>query len=193
MTNRGIDCDTDTTAEVGCIKAAGYSFICRYINRVAKAEIDHIRSQGVYVVSVFEQGANHYGYFSAAQGKMDGIHALGNAQGLGQPLGTPIYFAVDFNASLAEINGEITAYFDAISVQFKRPGLEYHIGVYGSGLTLDTLTAKARVSYGWLSMSGDWRGSQTDKDWNIHQIGGGTLCNINVDYNVSHGNGGGWI
>lgn len=182
--------DTGIFAEVGCMMEAGYSFFCQYINRVSVAQTDHISAMGGWNVSVYETDPVNYAYFSSARGTEDAKEALVFARGLKQPVGSPVYFAVDYDASMAEIEGEITQYFNAVRVQLL-PHL-YKVGVYGSGAVLDHLTSSGLVEFGWLSMSGGWLGSNTDKDWNIHQIGGGTVCGINVDYCVSQGNGGGW-
>ena len=62
--NNGLDMDTDITAQCGCIKAAEFTFVGRYINRMTRAEADHIRSQGLYIVSIYETVPTRYGYFT---------------------------------------------------------------------------------------------------------------------------------
>lgn len=187
--NHGLDCDTDCTSEVGCLKTGGFSFICRYINRARKTETDHISTMGVYVVSVFEADPTSYNYFTPGRGNVDAQVAQHYAESLNQPGETPIYFTVDFDASLTQAQGNISEYFKEI-----REVLPFHykVGCYGNGTVLTVLLDAGLIDYAWLSMSRLWSGSVTFDRWNIKQSLGGKVCGIEADYDETNGNGGGW-
>ena len=196
MINHGIDCDTDITAECGCLKALGFSFVCRYINRMTAAEAAHINAQGLYIVSVYETAPTHYGYFSYAQGLHDANLASFYSSDIKQPKLTPIYFPVDYDATLAEAEGNIGQYFAGINKVLvgTNPAIPvlHHVGAYGNGAVLSTLQRNNQAQYTWLSMSRLWNGSKEYTAWNIKQSIGRRVCGVYADYDETQGNGGGW-
>lgn len=194
--NYGLDMDTDITAECGCIKAAGITFVGRYINRMGLPEANHIRSQGLYIFSIFETNPTSYEYFSDAQGSFDAATARACALRLTQPAHTPIYFAVDFDATEEQVQGNISDYFAAICRVFSNGIMndyqQYIPGGYGSGLVLSTLQRQEQIQYAYLAAATDWRGSANFTAWNLKQSLGPAVCGINCDHVVSDGDGGGW-
>ncbi len=113
-------------------------------------------------------------YFSHTRGVFDGTSAYHFAQhDIGQPAGTPIYFAVDFDASQKDVTGVITAYFQGIVDAFNTISLHqpiYPIGVYGSGLICSSLLNAGAVQFTWLAQSMGFRGSKAFKNFNIKQL-----------------------
>lgn len=197
ITTRGLDANVNLTDKADCIKAAGFSWVARYYkvspSSLSMAEAKALSAAGLYIVTVVEKGnptAPHY--FSHLRGISDAGFALAKSALAGQPHGSPIYFAVDYDASEAEVQNEITAYFAGVHETFAARGGLDPIGVYGSGLVCAHLLQHTPVSYAWLSMSMGWNGSEAFTGWNIKQGAGETVCGISVDTDVSRGHGGGW-
>jgi Domain of unknown function (DUF1906) len=198
---RGLDSDTPLGPHAACLAQAGYTFACRYIKRTASAlthaEAKALSAAGLYVVSIVEIGSpTSAGYFSYARGLEDADFAYAYARDhLIQPAGSVIYFAVDYDAALADLKGPIAAYFKGVLQAFDSASgghPEYHIGVYGSGLTCSKVFMNTAVTHTWLSMSTGWRGSRTFLGWNLKQTVGGTACGVSIDEDESRGAGGGW-
>ena len=106
-------------------------------------------------------------YLSTAQGLTDGTKAVASAQAIGQPAGTAIYFAMDFDTGppgyIAGAQIALENYFKGIAQALAGSG--YKIGVYGAGQTLQWLTTAdasngytPQVSSTWLSQSTGWAG-----------------------------------
>ena len=98
--------------------------------------------------------------------------ALACARDVGQPQGSAIYFAVDFDCTPSSFSREITPYFHAISAVFAAQGFPYKIGVYGSGLVCHGLLAAGLCSYTWLTNSTGFQGYKqfyASKRWNLAQ------------------------
>ena len=153
---------------------------------VAKA----LSAKGLYVVSVWEDGyPDHAAYFGSESGYSDGHRAMERASRAGQPHGTAIYFAVDYDATLGDLP-RILRYFQAVKDVL---GLAYEVGVYGSGLTCAFLSGQGLVTKTWLSES---TGFQEHGAWlphaNIVQGHSTKLLGMDVDTDTTNGNAGGW-
>jgi hypothetical protein len=145
----------------------------------------------MWLVTVWETVGDHASFFSFKQGVDDATSASNQAQTIGQPVDSAIYFAVDFDASPTEIAGGITDYFKGVQqgLAASMPGkATYSVGVYGSGLTCDTLFKAGLVQHTWLAMSTGFRGSKTYSTWNIKQSIDEDLLGIGkkVDPDVSN-------
>lgn len=194
---KGIDANVDLTDHAGCLARKGFDFACRYLKHTSScltaAEARALSARGLSVVVVVEAGyPTSPAYFSRVKGSEDGAFAAGKARAIGIPPGGAIYFACDFDATLAAVKGPITDYFNAILTEFKAEHAEWAVGVYGSGLTCATLLRTTGVTYAWLAMSSGWRGSRSFTGWNIKQQAGGLICGVNADTDVSNGHGGGF-
>jgi len=200
---QGIDTDQNCTDYAGALYAAGIRFVCRYYSydhhdkNLTAAEAAHLSQMGLYLVSVWEADGNHSSYFSTSQGTSDANAALAQAAACGQPAGTPIYFAADYDASQSDVDGVILEYFTAVDAVVKAAG--YFAGVYGSGLTCSSIIGAGYASYSWLAMSTGYSGSEDYKNsnqWNILQSVGGYIAGINADNDRSNDDlpagGGGW-
>jgi hypothetical protein len=162
----GVDTSADCTGFAACIAADGARFVCRYYRpgstgALTAAEAHALIGAGLAIVAVFEGAGDKIGWFTAQQGAADAQAALGHAASMGQPPGSAIYFAVDFDASPGEVGSAITSYFAAVSSTFRNVGAPYRIGVYGSGLVCSTIIGANLASLGWLSGSRGWRGYAT--------------------------------
>lgn len=84
----------------GQLRAAGYTFACRYLTGSGKAidrdELGALLGAGLAVVVVYEAGPDN-ALGGAAQGHLDGLRANLAADELGWPADRPLYYAVDFD------------------------------------------------------------------------------------------------
>lgn len=187
---QGIDASVSTLHALPCLRDAGFTFVVRYYadhgaKRLTLAEAREI-SKAMDVVAVWESGSpTKPGYFSHAKGVADGTAAfLYGRDTIAQPPGTPIYFAVDYDAGPKAIDGVITDYFRGVGEAFAQlaDGAEaYGVGVYGSGLVCSTLHDAGLARFTWLAQSSGWAGSKSYDGWNIRQHLQKTICGIEVD------------
>jgi hypothetical protein len=195
-------------SKIACLKQKGYNFVCRYYcthtglaeKKLTLSEAKALSEAGVYIISVWENGLpTSTGYFSHERGVSDGEAAHNYAQQvIGQPVGTPIYFAVDYDASAAQIAGPIHSYFQGVHEALEAAGNGhslYSVGVYGSGRVCAWLRNHlAYVTHTWLAESPGWAGYNTFTQWNIKQsITHDPICGLDAEDNVTHGNGGGFL
>jgi hypothetical protein len=82
----------------------------------------------------------------------DGADALNQARAAGQPPGSAIYFAVDYDASHADIDGPVNAYFGGVRAALNGAA-GYRVGVYGSGLSCGAMVDRGLATASWLSQS----------------------------------------
>ena len=196
----------DTTAPCGDIaqnmKNSGYDFVCRYYgDNPAKcltlAEAQLLSAGQINIVTVWEDNPTHDAYFSHIQGVDDATSAYRMAIAIGQPAGSAIYFAVDYNADPGVIDGAIASYFGGVSAGFAAAGgaggVRYAIGVYGSGAVCDHMSDAGLVAYAWLAMADKWAGWDTFEKWKIRQISGATLFGRGVDLDEALDDYGGFV
>ncbi len=191
---RGLDTATPCSqSTIDAIIQAGYAFVARYYctgglwKRLGWEEALRLSHSGIGIVSVFQNYNDAPDRFSASLGKGHAEAAQEYARKvIGQPKNTPIYFAVDFDASDAEIKGVVTDYFKAVKRVFSDRRL-YKVGVYGSGAVCGYLKDDADLAeYSWLSMSTGWRGYRAynnRKRWNLKQIRAITIAEVEFDTN----------
>lgn len=192
----GIDASQDCSSIAGAIMANGRTFVCRYYansgkKRLTSTEPQNLRGKGLTVVVIWEDGRpTSASYFSFTKGVDDGTSAYHDALQIGQPSNTPIYFAVDYDASDAELAAGINDYFNGLALGIKtaaNSGPENPIGVYGSGATCRFALSRGWARYTCLAMSSGWRGYDFP-DWNIRQSTGTTYGSIEVDFDESSSN-----
>lgn len=202
---------TGFASQAAMFKSQGYSFVAQYIDQfsdantggspsVTQAQIQQDTAAGLNIVSIFQTngmsssaGNGYQTYFTGAQGTADAQEALTSAANLGQPAGSAVYFAMDFDPAVfgaagseANLLSAVRTYLGAVSTAFDNAG--YSVGVYGAG---DTLAAAIRTSppvatYGWLTQSYGWAGSnpQTDANaqgWDIYQAAQTTQNGVAID------------
>lgn len=169
-TVKGFDCMENVGPIAAKLKAKGIAFVGRYYSLNAHKnllgrEAQQLAAQKINCVTVFEGGAEN-ALGGEAAGKHDAAVALRCAVAAGQPPGTPIYFAVDFDASSGQLNGAVIAYAHA----FSQALLGTHtVGVYGSGLVCQTLLNLGLARYAWLGGAMGWQGSRVFTGWHIKQ------------------------
>lgn len=195
--SKGFDTTADCTEHAAAIKEAGYAFVARYSSHSAwknmtLPEVRALSTHDIYIVNVWESAGDRRSFFTYTQGQMDGAAAYAFAQHLGQPVNSPIYFAVD-----CDIEAPVE-YFKGVRMSFQKHGTigktVYRVGVYGSGDVCRELRLKGYASHAWLAQAMGWSGSKAYYDWNIKQGPAETLFGMDSDLDESSAKGGGgWI
>lgn len=178
---KGFDANRDCGSLIDKITAAKVDFVARYYSHnpaknLSFSEARLLSGAGVKLVTVWEAQGDKASSFSHASGVDDSTTAYNLATALGQPSDTPIYFAVDFDATQPVVAGAIHDYFQGVADGFatiSRNNPVYTVGVYGSGLVCSWLKGRNLVTRTWLSQSMGWTGSRDFQDWNILQRLGG--------------------
>lgn len=168
---KGFDSAVTTAGIIDKIVAAGVGFVGRYHSRnprknLTLAEAGLLSKAGISIVSVWEAMGDQRSNFNAAQGGKDAIAALTCAANVQQPENSTIYFAVDFDASLADLANRIIPYFEAVAPVL---AATYRVGVYGSGRVCEELETKGYVHHTWLGGAMGWANSRAYDGWNIKQ------------------------
>src|SRR5260221_6865427 len=148
----------DCRAFASCIAATGMKFVVRYYSTSVRktmtlAEAVALSEAGLQVAAVYEDSSNASQFFSAELGKEHAARALLLAAGIGQPAGSAIYFAVDFDATAAEVRRPITDYFQEVSAALAVAPTRYAVSVYGSGLTCRMIRDAGLAALTWLAGS----------------------------------------
>ncbi|MDX5091649.1 DUF1906 domain-containing protein [Lactobacillus crispatus] len=193
MTIKGIDCAVPLTADKArAMAAAGMKFACRYLvpasmawKRLTRTEAEAITAAGMHVVSVFQRGTND-AKGGTENGTRDGKAALQEAKLIGQPVGTAIYFAVDYDAQSADYTA-IEAYLRAAAKEL--PG--YSVGVYGSHAVIEEMARRGACKHFWQTYA--WSRGKLAKATNIYQYKNRQeLAGHTVDFNDALGSEGWW-
>ena len=190
---KGIDCAVPLTLEKArAFRAAGYEFAARYLvperyawKRLTRAEAEAITAAGMQIVSVYETTANRPAG-GAAAGVDDGAEALKEAKEIGQPEGSAIYFAVDYDAQPKDYNA-IEAYLRAAASNI--PG--YRVGVYGSFSVVEEMARRIPGIHVWQTYA--WSRGKRSEHANLYQYQNNvTVAGHIVDLNESFGGEGWW-
>jgi hypothetical protein len=181
---QGIDTPIDARDVSNELKSTRLDFVARYYRDPASrwptlsaAEAAMLSSAGFKIVAIWEWHSHQPQYFSYASGYADAVSAYRQARSIGQPAGSAIYFAVDYNAPQPDITGGIDQYFRGIAAGLVAAGgsAQYRVGVYGSGAVCAHLKRARLAEYAWLSNSTAWSGYNDFSDWNIKQLSPSSL------------------
>jgi hypothetical protein len=174
----GIDLATDAGQVARSIKDNGIHFVARYYRKpdsrwpsLSAGEAKVISALGLNLVTVWESHSQHRDYFTYGRGYWDAVSAYRQAKAVGQPAGSAIYFAVDFDARGADLV-PVDQYFRGVTAGLAGSNggtSEYKVGVYGSGAVCDSVKRARLANYTWLSNSTAWAGSSSFTAWNIRQ------------------------
>lgn len=164
---KGIDGYNNLTDHAEQLKAKGIELAARYLfnhsafkEHLTKAEVEALGAQGIGIVTVWENGEpTSDDYFTEDRAASDAHLAIQKAQEVGQPAGSPIYFAADCDAN----PNTVATYFKTLSPLVRLAG--YEVGVYGSGDVCKKLAQDGLVSHTWLAQSTGWAGYE---DWKPH-------------------------
>ena len=140
MTYQGIDTAARITPsaaeklrENGVSFAVRYLIPARYWNAMTAEEAADIRAAGLALMLCWETTAER-AKGGAAAGAEDGLKARELAEAMGVPIGTVIYFAVDFDAQPEDME-DIDAYFRAARIGVGK----YNAGIYGGRRVVSAL------------------------------------------------------
>lgn len=154
----GMDTNINCSPFTSCIATAGMKFVVRYYSNspsknLTRAEALALSNAGIQVGAVYEDSNNDTRFFSTSLGQKNAAKALSLASGVGQPAGSAIYFAVDFDPALADVRGPVSDYFTAVAKAFAVAPTRYALGVYGSGLTCRIIRDAGLATFTWLTGS----------------------------------------
>ncbi len=179
-----------TSSSVACLQSEGISFVGRYYSRtthiegkkLTQSEAKLLSDAGLLIVAVYEDGPTSSSYFSAERGAADAAGAIAQASAIGQPERSAIYFTVDYDATTADIAGNITAYFAALNAALSGT---YVTGVYGSGAVCSAILKAGYAQLAWLAQSTGWSGYSQFTAWSIKQGPEQSICGLNSDSDVA--------
>lgn len=126
-----------TLENATAIKQAGYTDVGRYLTNTPNSTLDKamtfdeleiLLAAGLNVFPIFQTRGNKVSYFTAEQGIADALAAKEAAQNFGFPPSATIYFCVDYDVLMADIESNILPYFRNVK---KTLGNAYKIGAYG--------------------------------------------------------------
>jgi len=184
-----LDCVTTITdARAQTLLAAGYRVVGRYLDehaggtlnkRIQPGELDTIFRNGLRIFPISEYSAGSASYFTYAQGYQDALDAYTAAAGYGFDLDTVIYFAVDYDATQADVDAHVIPYFTGVAGALATQGKRYVPGIYGSRNVCARVAAAAYTRWSFIAgMSYGWSGNMgfpLPDNWAFNQIQGRTL------------------
>lgn len=187
-----IDTNRNTTRYLSALKNAGVTGIIRYDNRlgpnnekqVKSPEARAIADAGLSLGIVYEGQGDRASAFSRDSGRRDAAYSLGQMKARGQPPGSAVYFAVDFDAVGAQIGNNVLPYFRGVADSLV--GSNVVVGVYGSGLVCRSVLDAGLASLAWLSCSMGWSESRAfakTKRWTLLQHLPKDVAGIDCDAN----------
>jgi peptidoglycan hydrolase-like protein with peptidoglycan-binding domain len=180
----GTACDTITEitpARAKTLTDAGYRAVGRYLTNfgtldknIKAGELQTCFSAGLRVFPIFQENGRMLGDFSYEEGFQQALRADFAARNYGMPLGTTIYFAVDYDATQDEIESNILPYFAGIEAGLRSKGKFYAHGVYGSRNVCSNVTQSTFARYSFVSgMSTGFSGNlgfPLPLNWSFNQI-----------------------
>lgn len=187
----GFDCATPlTVTTAAAFKSDGYEFVCRYLvlsgwKMLTLEEADLLSSSGLRIVSVFETTADR-ALGGRQAGLQDGAAAVQAARQVGQPDGSAIYFAVDFDADAAQMP-TIIEYIQAAG----EASPSFLTGVYGSYAVVEAMKASGACTHFWQTYA--WSNGAKADFIHIYQYENDIVVNgVQIDRDESYGNEGWW-
>ena len=216
--SKGISTNVSLQSQAACLAEAGIKFALRYYSKpnstkaITPAEADALAEAGIQLGVVYQERGRSVGDFTLTKARTHATNAWNSAQAIRQPAGSAVYFAVDYDATMSDLQSTILSYFNEVNstLAVLAGGTNpYHLGVYGSGRTCRFLRKNCpSVRYTWLSLSKGWADSRTYNEWDLNQTwGDGTLCELspvfvdrhgelhdgNYEYNFDDGDFGGFL
>ncbi|GAA1644355.1 glycoside hydrolase domain-containing protein [Actinoplanes couchii] len=196
------DCVTEITDDrARTLYAAGYRYIGRYLDEddltvidkmIRPGELATIFRNGLRVFPISQYYGREVGVFTYANGYSDARRAHTAAVGYGFATGTVIYFAVDYDATDAEIGSHIIPYFQGVVAGLASSGKRYVHGVYGSRNVCARVTAQTYARWSFVSgMSYGFSGNMgfpLPDNWAFNQVQtltvGQDAGKIEIDKNI---------
>jgi hypothetical protein len=166
---------------------------------VTKNEAQELSKNKIKLFCVFEDfGFANKLVLTKKQGKTDGASALNQAQTIGQPAGSAIYFAVEGlpnGYKAADLPG-LRDYFSGVTEAIAGT---YKLGAYGDGIVCQTLLDESICKYTWLAAaSTSFEGTKEFMKswrWSVAQMGplDITTDGLSVDINAGNGDFGAFV
>lgn len=193
--SKGIDCAHKiTVAEAAQIRAAGYTFACRYLvpcsgslawKALTASEARALSDVGLDILVVWETTANRC-KDGAAAGTADGAAARKLAESMGIPATAVLYFAVDYDAG-SEDYAVIEAYLRAARANSGG----YEVGVYGSYGVVEAMAARGACRGFWQCYA--WSYGKKSAHRNVYQYKNGcTVAGVSADLDEACDGAGLW-
>jgi hypothetical protein len=167
--------------------------------KITRAEAQELSKAGIKIFMVFEDfNSAAQLVLTAEQGKKDASSAFDQAQTIGQPQASAIYFAVEGlpnGYKAADLPG-IRDYFSGVKQVI---GGTYAIGVYGDGIVCQTMLDEQICQYTWLAAAST--SFQGTKDflakwrWSVAQLGPLDIQanGLSIDINAANGDFGAFV
>jgi hypothetical protein len=190
-----IDTNHNTARKLAALRALGVETIIRYDNRlsphgekqVKPDEARAIADAGMRLAIVYEGAGDKISQFSEAIGYLDAKYSRQRAPERGQPNGSAVYFAVDFDATAGQIESRIIPYFRGVKRAFEEEGgVDLRVGVYGSGLVCRMVKEAELADLIWISCSMGWAESRAylaAGDYTLRQHTPKTIAGLDTDPN----------
>jgi peptidoglycan hydrolase-like protein with peptidoglycan-binding domain len=158
--SKGMDASTNCANFASKIAAGRIKFVVRYYSRsstkaLSREEARALTDEGLQIMTVYQDSNDRPQFFNQAIGATQAEKALELAAKVGQPAGSAIYFAVDFDPTPPDARGCVMEYFHAVHDTLA--GSPYAAGVYGSGLTCRAIRDAGFAKFTWLSQSTGFR------------------------------------
>ncbi len=186
-----------TSAKIATLRTRGVKYVGRYLtggtNKVlTNSEIALIFDNGMSIFPLYQEYGDKVTYFSYDQGFTAGQAAYAAAKSFTVPVGTTLYFSVDFDALDTEITSAVIPHFQGINAAMND---DYGIGVYGCRNVCIQLARAGLTSSSFVSgMSWGYSGNlgyPLPKNWAFDQItnltvGSGTDA-FEIDNDIASG------
>lgn len=178
-----------TALQAKWLESNGYTGVARYLGyknhkwdkAMQPSEVKILLDADLKIVSVWE-GVAKAALNGYSQGVLDGAQAVDEALWLGQPIGTAIYFAVDFEVLQTNV-ATVQAYFNGVR---KSIG-SYKVGVYGGRTTMQIITA----DFEWQTAAWSY-GTVEQADAMFQQDIDTEIDGMRVDIDLVYSNPGWW-
>lgn len=192
----GLDTAANCSSIANDIRNAGYTFVGRYLTKntaswklLKRPEAEALHKAGLKIFSFYQDAHTSDDAFSYCIGYKDAGYALQRAGQAGQPSGSAIYFAVDYDASANSVKTRIIPFFEG--VRDRLAGTGYKIGVYGSGAVCQAIKQDNNLAvYSCLAKSTGYRGSaeyKKNKKYDLLQGEYVMVSGVQFDLQTSRG------
>lgn len=198
MSVKIIDTNNVTTSKLAQLKQMGVETIIRYIttNTVGEKCVKPEEARAMAIADiklglVFEVwgGSDNFRHndINADTGRSHGQFAASWAPRVGAPSGTIIWFAIDNDASPAQIARLVLPYFRSVR---EAMGGAFRVGIYGPGDACRAVVEDGAADAAWLSNAMGWSGSRAYRDsrkWTLLQHLETNLLGLSIDPNEANG------
>jgi Domain of unknown function (DUF1906) len=184
MPREGIDYAWHHALNVDAFRAAGLTFVVRYLSNDASKNLDaseaHLLSDAGFDIAVVWETAAKRALSGHGGGVADAKKAAAQAKACGMPGRRPIYFGVDFDATDHD-KPKIADYLRGAAsvIGAKR------VGVYGGYWVVKHCFDHSVAEFGWQTYA--WSGGQRDRRAQLYQhLNGVVIGGVNCDRDTAY-------